>query len=143
MPLKTHVNFKLLETLLDATGEFYICRCPVSRVLSRIRESVIFFAFEPHYEVILNTNSGTLVPEKLHFFCNNTLQGNHIPETADTIVLCIKMSVPRWRLAFPFSQKIMCGLLSSLSYLTSSAPTKSNENFAQIFLATSVNECDF
>jgi hypothetical protein len=73
MPLKTHVNFKRLKTLLDATGEFYICRFPVPGVLSRIRESVIFFAFDPHYEVILNTNSGTLVPEKQHCFCNNTL----------------------------------------------------------------------
>jgi hypothetical protein len=73
MPLKTHVTFKRLETLLDATGEFYICRCPVPGVLSRIRESVIFSTFEPHHEVILNTNSGTLVPEKQLLFCNNTL----------------------------------------------------------------------
>jgi len=63
-PLKTHVNFERLETLMGATGEFYIFRCPVPVVLSRIRESVIFFALEPHYEVILNTNSGTLVPDK-------------------------------------------------------------------------------
>ena len=73
MPLKTRVSFKSLETLLDATGEFYICRCPVPGAWSRIRGSVIFFAFEPRYEVILNTNSGTLFPEKQHCFCNNTL----------------------------------------------------------------------
>ena len=112
-------------------------------VLSRIRKSVIFFAFEPHCEVTLNTNSGTVVSEKQRCCYTNILQSNYIPDTPDTIALCIKMSVPNWRLAFPFPYKIICGLLSSLSYLTSSAPNKSDVNFAQIFLATSVNECDF
>jgi hypothetical protein len=72
MPLKTFVNFKHLATLLDTTGDFYICRWPVPGVLSRIRESVIFFEFEPHNEVIQSKNSGTLVPEEQHCFCTNT-----------------------------------------------------------------------
>jgi hypothetical protein len=85
MSLNTYVKSEHLETLLGATGEFYIFCCQVLGLLLKVCVSVIFFAFEPHNYEILNTNSGTVVPEKQHFFCTNTLQSNFIPVTADTI----------------------------------------------------------